>query len=124
MTDLYLHGLFALGGGLGAVLRHWIAQAITHDLPVSTLVVNVMGSLLLGAWIANLGGLPSMGEEERQLVFGFCGGFTTFSSFAYQTLKLHRDRSVLTAAGNIGLSLILCGIGFWLGLWGVGALLG
>ena len=117
MNDLYLHGVFALGGGLGAVMRHWVARAITHDLPLSTLVVNVLGSLLLGVWIAYLGGLPVMAEAERRLVFGFCGGFTTFSSFAYQTLQLHRERTILTAAGNIGLSLFLCGVGFSFGLW-------
>ncbi|MEX0327806.1 MAG: CrcB family protein [Ruegeria sp.] len=116
MTDLYLHAMFGLGGGLGAVMRHWISRRVTHDLPISTLVVNVLGSLLLGLWIGFLGGPVEMGEEERRLVFGFCGGFTTFSSFAYQSLELQRDRSVALAAGNILLSVALCWLALWLGL--------
>ncbi len=116
MTTLYLHAMFALGGGLGAVLRHWLALRVTHDLPYSTLIVNVLGSLLLGLWIGYLGGSAEMGEEEKRLVFGFCGGFTTFSSFAYQSLQLHRERTIVFAAGNIVLSLVLCWFALWLGL--------
>lgn len=117
MNDLYLHAMFGLGGGLGAVLRHWVARAITHDLPVSTLIVNVLGSLLLGLWIGYLGGPSEMSEEAQRLVFGFCGGFTTFSSFAFQSLELHRERTIAVAAGNILLSLVLCWTALWLGLW-------
>ncbi|WP_170479827.1 fluoride efflux transporter CrcB [Ruegeria arenilitoris] len=116
MTEFYLHAMFCLGGGLGAVLRHWLAQRVTHDLPFSTLIVNVIGSLILGLWIGYLGGSNEMGEEEKRLVFGFCGGFTTFSSFAYQSLELHRNRTITLAAGNILLSLGLCWFALWLGL--------
>lgn len=116
MTDLYLHVMFGLGGGLGAVARHWLARQVTHDLPFSTLIVNVLGSLLLGLWIGYLGGPVDMGEEEKRLVFGFCGGFTTFSSFAYQSLDLHRQRKVAWAAGNVLGSLVLCWFALWVGL--------
>jgi len=116
MTELYLHAMFGLGGGLGAVLRHWLALRVNHDLPLSTLIVNVLGSLLLGLWIGYLGGPVDMGEEEKRLVFGFCGGFTTFSSFAYQSLELRRERTIALATGNIVLSLVLCWIALWLGL--------
>ena len=108
--------MFGLGGGLGAVARHWLSLRVTHALPVSTLIVNVAGSLLLGLWIGYLGGPVEMGEQEKRLVFGFCGGFTTFSSFAYQSLDLHRNRNVVFAAGNILLSVALCWIALWLGL--------
>ncbi|SHE72522.1 camphor resistance protein CrcB [Ruegeria intermedia] len=117
MTDLYLHIMFGLGGGLGAVLRHWVTRAVTHDLPVATLIVNVGGSLLLGLWIGYLGGTVEMAEDQRRLVFGFCGGFTTFSSFAWQSLELRRERTVATAAANILLSVGLCWLALWLGLW-------
>ena len=116
MTDLYLHAMFALGGGSGAVLRHWLSLRVTHDLPYSTLIVNVLGSLLLGLWIGDLGGATEMNEEARRLVFGFTGGFTTFSSFAYQTLELRRERTIALAAGNILLSLALCWLALWMGL--------
>ncbi|WP_170412200.1 fluoride efflux transporter FluC [Ruegeria arenilitoris] len=117
MTELYLHAMFGLGGGLGAVLRHWVALRVRHDLPFATLIVNVLGSLLLGLWIGFLGGPVDLGEEEKRLVFGFCGGFTTFSSFAYQSLELRRQRTIALAAGNILLSLILCWLALLLGLF-------
>ncbi|WP_170773343.1 fluoride efflux transporter FluC [Ruegeria lacuscaerulensis] len=117
MTEAYLHAIFGLGGGLGAVLRHWIALRLRHDLPIATLFVNVLGSLLLGLWIGVLGGPVEMGEEARRLVFGFCGGFTTFSSFAYQTLDLKRERTLVLAAGNIAFSLALCWGAVVLGMW-------
>ncbi|WP_120635017.1 CrcB family protein [Ruegeria sp. EL01] len=116
MTDLFHHAMFGLGGGLGAVLRHWLALRVSHDLPLSTLIVNVIGSLLLGLWIGYLGGPVEMGEEEKRLVFGFCGGFTTFSSFAYQSLELRWERTIALAAGNILVSLILCWFALWIGL--------
>lgn len=116
MNDLYLHVMFALGGGAGAVLRHWLTLQVTHDLPYATLIVNVAGSLLLGLWVGYLGGEIEMSEQQNRLVFGFCGGFTTFSSFAYQSLQLNRERTIAFAAGNIILSLVLCWIALWLGL--------
>lgn len=116
MSDLYLHFMFGLGGGLGAVLRHWIALRVQHSLPFATLIVNVLGSLILGLWVGYLGGPVDLGEEERRLVFGFCGGFTTFSSFAYQSLELRRERTIVYAAGNILISLALCWLALWLGL--------
>ncbi|WP_299948982.1 CrcB family protein [uncultured Ruegeria sp.] len=116
MNELQLHAIFALGGGAGAVLRHWLALRVTHDLPFSTLIVNVLGSLFLGLWIGYLGGAAEMSEYQNRLVFGFCGGFTTFSSFAYQSLQLHRERTIALAAGNILLSLFLCWFALWLGL--------
>lgn len=115
MTALVLHAMFALGGGLGAVLRHWLALRVRHDLPLATLIVNVAGSLLLGIWIGYLGSVEAS-EEQKRLVFGFCGGFTTFSSFAYQSLDLHRNRTIALAAGNILVSLVLCWGALWLGL--------
>ena len=116
MTDAYLHVMYGLGGGLGAVMRHWLALRLTHDLPFSTLIVNVLGSLILGLWVGYLGGPVEMSEEAKRLVFGFCGGFTTFSSFAYQSLDLHRNRTIALAAGNILLSIALCWFALWLGL--------
>ena len=116
MSEVYLHSMFALGGGLGAVMRHWLALRIRHDLPLATLLVNVLGSLLLGIWVGYLGGPVDIPEDQKRLVFGFCGGFTTFSSFAYQSLELHRERTLLLAAGNILISLALCWFSFWLGL--------
>ncbi len=96
----------ALGGGLGAALRyltaHWRGAA------VGTLVVNLVGSALLG-W------LVGRGISDSALLFagaGFCGGLTTFSAFAVHSHSLGTIRGALYAVGTIGGSLMACGLGF------------
>lgn len=117
MSALGLYLVFGLGGGLGAVLRHLITKLITHRFPLSTLLVNVLGCFILGLGVGLLDGSNSqMTEEERKLIFGFCGGFTTFSSFAYQSLDLHRNETIIHAAANILASLVLCLISFAIGI--------
>ena len=125
MSSWLPHLLFGLGGGLGAAARHGLTIVITHRFPVSTLVVNVAGCLALGLALGLHGG-PGGGlggglggaleTDLRQLAFGFCGGFTTFSSFAYQTLDLHRSETVIHAAANILASLGACLLALWAGL--------
>lgn len=102
MTGLEAHLVFALGGGLGAVARHGVSVALRHPLPWATFVVNVVGSFALGLVLVMV-----PGEAER-LAVGFTGGFTTFSSFAYQTLDLHRGRTLWHAAANVAGNLVAC----------------
>ena len=124
MSPLLLHAAFALGGGLGAAARHGLGRLLVHRLPLATLIVNVLGSLVLGAALASVdastdaaGGVVGggVGGPGRRLVLGFCGGFTTFSSFAVQSLELGRDRSAPHAAANVALNLGLCLGAFRLG---------
>ncbi len=118
MTELVLHGFFALGGGLGAVARFLMTTAVTHRYPLSTLIVNVVGCFLLGLGLTVLWDSPGLvGEQERRLLAGFCGGFTTFSSFAYQTLDLRRQGTLWHALVNVVASLVLCVAAFLLGRW-------
>ncbi len=109
MTEFLLHVIFALGGGLGAVLRYVLTSRLTHRYPLSTLLVNVLGCLVLGWSMAVLWEAPGLfGDQERRLFAGFCGGFTTFSTFAYQSFDLHRSHSLAHAGLNIGANLLLC----------------
>ena len=109
--------IFALGGGLGAVSRHFLSKLIPHRYPVSTLIVNIVGSLILGIATGLLiDNTDLMPQPWHQLVFGFTGGFTTFSSFAYQSLDLHRQHSVIHAAINVLSSLLLCLAAFAIGI--------
>ncbi|HEU5123716.1 MAG TPA: fluoride efflux transporter CrcB [Verrucomicrobiae bacterium] len=112
----------AIGGALGSVARFWMSGAIAsrvgETFPVGTMVINILGSLLIGfaAGLSAPDGRWILSPATRQFVMiGFCGGYTTFSSFSLQTLKLIQDRQWLYAGGNILLSVTLCLIGVWLG---------
>ena len=97
----------ALGGGLGAMLRFSVSglvQQLTEDaFPVGTLAVNVVGCLLIGFLGALFSGPALVRDEVRLfLLTGFLGGFTTFSTFAYESAELLRlgfvGRALLNAA--------------------------
>jgi CrcB protein len=104
--------LIGLGAMFGAVSRYIIGQLITSEVfPLSTLVVNTIGSLLLG--IAT--GL-SLGTSYLIFGVGFCGSFTTFSSFSFQTVDLlSRGRRKL-AVYNAGFNLALCVCAVYVGI--------
>ena len=102
--------LVAVGSGLGGVLRYlvpcWIGTA--KGFPWATLTVNVVGSLLIGllsGLLARHGG--SSAEAVRAFaVVGFCGGFTTFSTFANETFRLIEGNQWLSAAVYVGVSVL------------------
>jgi CrcB protein len=112
----------AIGGALGTIARVWLSGAIAerygHAFPWNTLVINVSGSLVIGiiAALADSQSRVLLSPEIRQfLMFGLCGGFTTFSSFSLQTLNLLRDREWLYAFYNAAASVILCVGAVWAG---------
>ncbi len=116
MSALFLPIVFAAGGGLGAVARHHLSLVVSHRLPLSTLLVNVLGSFLLGLILSLLVSNDlALAEHWTQLALGFCGGFTTFSSFAYQTLTLRTQYTWLHAVSNVVINMVLCLGAFWLG---------
>lgn len=96
----------AAGGALGSLGRYAVAVALPHDpaeLPVATLLVNVLGCLLLGVLV---GGWPRARWVRPFLGTGVLGGFTTFSAFALETDRLI-DRRPVIALAYVGLSLLL-----------------
>jgi CrcB protein len=104
----------ALGAGVGGVSRYLLASAIQQragtTFPWGTLVVNVSGSLLLGFLIRYALATPSLSVEMRALLTtGFCGGYTTFSTYSYETAALLEDgqysRAGLYAAASVLLAL-------------------
>ncbi len=111
-----------LGSALGGMARYWCsgmaAALIGETFPWGTLIVNVLGSLVIGFFFTVTGpdGRFLVGTLERQFVMiGLCGGYTTFSSFSIQTLTLMHDGEWLLAGLNIGASVILCLLAVWLG---------
>ena len=112
----------ALGGALGSVGRAICAELAARWLgdsfPWGILVINVVGSLVIGffATLTGIGGRYLVAPEARQFVMvGICGGFTTFSSFSLQTLNLLLDGYVVRAGANIAASVTLCLLAVWLG---------
>jgi len=107
----------ALGGALGSALRALVGHLVQTRFPWGTLLVNVAGSLLIGWLMARLGALepPQAARVQASLVVGFCGGFTTFSTFSWQTLDQMLRGQWGVAAANILLSVTLCLVAVWLG---------
>lgn len=108
----------ALGGAVGSVARALVGYALQARFPWATLVINVVGSFVIGVTLARVGGLepPAAARLQALVAIGFCGGFTTFSTFSYQTVEQLLHGQFAAAAANIVLSVGLCLIATWLGL--------
>ncbi|NJD07748.1 MAG: fluoride efflux transporter CrcB, partial [Methylococcaceae bacterium] len=109
------------GGALGALLRFWVANGIYawlgRGFPHGTLFVNVTGCLLMGLLTELLlQRLPAAVEYRAALLVGFLGAYTTFSTFAIETLALFEQGSHWKALLNILLSVLLCLVGVWIGV--------
>jgi CrcB protein len=113
-----------LGGAAGSMARYGVSLAVnkfrTGPYPLSTFLINITGSLLIGI----IFGLSSRNQWLQSggvllLATGFCGGFTTFSSFAVENITLIQRQNSTTAIVYTALSLIigllLCRLGMWMG---------
>ena len=113
--------LVGAGGFIGSVLRFALGGGVHRWLPMSTfpygtLVVNVLGCLAVGALTGLADARQALNASQRVfLLIGVLGGFTTFSTFAYETLALAQDSDVPRALANVALQVVL-GLGAaWLG---------
>jgi CrcB protein len=112
--------LVGLGGFIGALCRYALAGVVHRGLPqttfpVGTLAVNLLGCLLIG-YLAGLADSRQLFAPELRLFafIGLLGGFTTFSTFGYETVALARDAGYVQAALNIGLHVVLGLMLVWL----------
>ena len=105
----------AMGGALRYGISSFIQKHISVIFPYGTLVVNIVGSFILGFIMFYLNEKELIGNELRLfLTIGFCGGFTTFSTFSYETLNLFLETEYLLAIYNVLLNVVLCLIGIYL----------
>ena len=112
--------LVVLGGGLGAGSRYllggWLHGQLGNGFPWGTFAVNALGSLMIGLvfGLAQRGSLPP--AATLFLAVGVLGGFTTFSAFSYETMRLLADGSLgasfLNAAGQFAIGLVAVYAGF------------
>ena len=104
--------LVGLGGAIGSIFRyitHWLtSKYFQSSFPISTFLVNILGSLLIGLFIGYLGKYyPENHPLKFLLIIGFCGGFTTFSSFALENYNLLQNNNQITAYIYMATSIIL-----------------
>ena len=111
----------AAGGAVGALMRYWVSTGVYtlvgRGFPHGTLVVNVVGSLLMGLLYVLLLERVTAGPELRAgLLIGLLGAFTTFSTFSIETLNLIEQADYFKAGLNVVLSVVACIGAAWLGL--------
>ena len=109
------------GGFLGSIARFWLGSLIYSRFgtrfPYGTLVVNVTGCFAIGFIMIILTGRTEMSPAWRYLIpIGFIGGYTTFSTFSYETMMSFQEGAMLTGSLNILLSVIAGLIAVWLGM--------
>jgi fluoride exporter len=114
--------LLAAGGVLGTFSRYWLSGALQSSpvsgFPYGTLAVNALGCLAAG-FLATLGQGETHTVPEIRLFFlvGFCGAFTTFSAFVFDTHHLMRAGQATLAFGNVLASVVTGFAAFFAGAW-------
>lgn len=113
-TSLLLVGL---GGGLGSVLRVLLSFWLRSAAPWGTFAVNVSGCLLIGLLIGLCGEAAPLSDNARAFwVLGFCGGYTTFSTFSYENVALLQEGRPALAFAYMALSVCVCLAAVYVGL--------
>ncbi len=119
--------IVALGGGLGAACRYGLSLiTVKSSFPLMTFLTNLLGAFIIGL-IVGIGssGVKGMAGEDRKpfspnlmlfLKTGFCGGFTTFSTFSLEVWTLAEKSNWVTAGVYAVLSLVCCIAGVWAGM--------
>lgn len=108
--------LVAIGGAIGSVCRYLLSGISVASWPWGTFAVNILGSLFIGLLV----GLVSKGivspEIKLLLVTGFCGGFTTFSTFANESFSMMKAGDALQMALYLAASVVIGILAVWLGM--------
>ncbi|MGH1402647.1 MAG: fluoride efflux transporter CrcB [Alphaproteobacteria bacterium] len=115
-------GIVALGGALGAVARYGVnigaVHVLGHGFPWGTLVVNVIGSFMMGVLIVKFSQMNQVSQELRTLcTTGFLGAFTTFSTFSLDVVTLWERGDMLHAAAYLAASVIISIVALFFALW-------
>jgi len=119
MTESVTRILFVgAGGAAGSIARYLLAglaQRGATTFPIGTMTVNVIGCLLIGLLSERFADATVDPAYRTAILVGVLGGFTTFSTFSLETLKLVEDRQFLPALFNVLITVTLCLAGCWAG---------
>ena len=113
--------MVAMGGALGSVLRFWVGGYVSNRLgtrfPYGTFVINVTASFLIGFILTLLAERTHWSPNWRYLIpIGFIGGYSTFSTFEYESFRVFQDGELLITGLNVVLSVVLGFLAVWLGV--------
>lgn len=122
--NLKLLSLIALGGAAGSIARFALMSSIGHlwpmNFPLSTLIVNLLGSFLMGCAITIFAHLSSVPQHVQALItVGILGGFTTFSTFSLDSVVLYERGALLSLATYVILSVVGGFVGLFAGIMGL-----
>ncbi|HEY0528680.1 MAG TPA: fluoride efflux transporter CrcB [Gemmatimonadaceae bacterium] len=117
--------LIAVGGAIGSVARYIVGRAVQglsgSGFPIGTLAVNIVGCFLIGVFVRFLLNMQTSPELRALLVVGFCGGFTTFSTFSYEAVGLIEGGDYARAASYVVASVVICILATFAGMAVMGA---
>src|SRR2546423_6698425 len=120
--------LIALGGAAGSLLRYVLGRVVqgmsTSGFPIGTLFVNVSGCFIIGVLVRQFMNVQLTPESRALLIVGFCGGFTTFSTFSAETIGLIEGGEYARATSYVLLSVSLCLVATLAGMTTIRLILG
>jgi fluoride exporter len=113
--------MVAIGGGLGSMLRFWVGGVVSGRMgtrfPYGTFLINCTASFLIGFIITLLAEKTHWSPNLRFLIpIGFIGGYSTFSTFEYETFRVFQEGEILIAFLNVTLSVVVGFAAVWLGV--------
>lgn len=114
--------LVGLGGGAGSILRYLTSVLVTKHFnaifPLATFIVNILGCLIIGLIFGYIDRYQAINPNLKFLfITGFCGGYTTFSAFASESLNLFQNGNILIAILYIATSILTGILAVWFGFF-------